>query len=125
MVRTWVVSGNGGDGDEDGEILTWINNGDEVMAQVMMEGMLRILVVMLAVMGLVGISGRRESNGLCVSLERNNMLQVAPTPPYQAHLTSLNDPGQMSKLKPYECHLQSSDIFMGYIHACFFKSLIF
>ena len=74
MVRTWVVSGDGGDGDEGGEIWTWINNGDEVMAQVMMEGMLTIWVVMLAVMGLLGISGRRESNGLCVSLERNNIL---------------------------------------------------
>lgn len=74
MVRTWVVSGDGGDGDEGGEILTWINNGDEVMAQVMMEGMLTISVVMVIVMGLVGISGRRESNGFCVSLERNNML---------------------------------------------------
>ena len=74
MVRIWVVSGDGGDDDEGGEIWTWINNGDEVMAQVMMEGMLTILVVMLAVMGLVGISGRRESNGLCVSLERNNIL---------------------------------------------------
>lgn len=80
MVRTWVVSGDGGDGDEGGEILTWINNGDEVMAQVLLEGMLTILVVtilvvvMVVVMGLVGISGRRESNGLCVSLERNNML---------------------------------------------------
>ena len=74
MVRIWVVSGDGGDDDEGGEIWTWINNGDEVMAQVMMEGMLTIWVVMLAVMGLVGISGRRESNGLCVSLERNNIL---------------------------------------------------
>ena len=78
MVRTWVVSGDGGDGDEGGEILTWINNGDEVLAQVLLEGMLTILVVMVVVMvvvmGLVGISGRRESNGLCVSLERNNML---------------------------------------------------
>ena len=77
MVRTWVVSGDGGDGDEGGEILTWINNGDAVMAQVMLEGMLTILVVMVVVvvvMGLVGISGRRESNGLCASLERNNML---------------------------------------------------
>lgn len=74
MVRIWVVSGDGGDDDEGGEIWTWINNGDEVMAQVMMEGMLTIWVVMLAVMGLLGISGRRESNGLCVSLERNNIL---------------------------------------------------
>ena len=74
MVRTWVVSGDGGDGDEGGEILTWINNGDEGLAQVMMEGMLTISVVMVIVMGLVGISGRRESNGFCVSLERNNML---------------------------------------------------
>ena len=98
------------------------------MAQVMLEGMLTILVVMVVVvvvMGLVGISGRRESNGLCASLERNNMLWVAPTPPSQVHLTSLNGPAQMGKLKPYECHLQSFDIFMSYIHVYFFRSLIF
>lgn len=41
--------------------MTWINNGDEVMAQVMMEGMLTISVVMVIVMGLVGISGEEKA----------------------------------------------------------------
>lgn len=92
--------GDGGDGDEGGEILTWINNGDEVMAQVMMEGMLSISVVMVIVMGLVGISGRKRKQWPLCFFREKQYVMIVPTPPSRAHLTSLNDPGQMGKLKP-------------------------
>lgn len=74
MVRSWAISGDEGNGEEGGEILTCINDGDGVMDQVMMKGMLMITLVMVVLMGQLGISGRkRGSNGHCVSLERTNM----------------------------------------------------
>ena len=71
MVRSWAISGDGGNGEEGGEILACINDGDGVMDQVMMKGMLMITLVMVVLMGQLSISGRkRGSNGHCVSLER-------------------------------------------------------